>query len=483
VSNAAARLLARCEGRQPVLLIGSRTVSADELQHEVERAARSAQAAAAPGERIGVLADNGLEFVAAYLGILKVGRVVVPLPAKTEPAELRTLAGRTQMRGVFCDARSRPTVLAADQVELQPSDGAPVPAVELEAATLAAIMLTSGSTGDAKGVMVSHGNIDANTADIVGYLGLSSADRAMLVLPLSYCFGLSLLHTHLLAGGSLVLNNAFLFIERVLDEMEATACSGFAGVPANYQMLLQRSSFVRRPWLALRWLQQAGGKLPDAQIEEIRAALPAVSFFVMYGQTEATARLSYLPPERLTAKLGSIGRGLPSTSLTVERADGTAVSPGSDEIGEVIASGPGIAAGYWNDPEETARYFRAGRLFTGDMARVDADGFIFLVDRARDFIKVMGVRLSPLEIETLIGALPQVAEVAVVGVPDAESGEAIIAAVVCADGFACDGDAIRQYCNERLPNVKVPKRVVVLEALPRTSSGKVRKQALRELVA
>ena len=146
---------------------------------------------------------------------------------------------------------------------------------------------------------------------------------------------------------------------------------------------------------------------------------------MMYGQTEATARLSYLPPELLDDKLGSIGKGLPGSRLEVLKEDGTPVRPGSDEIGEIVASGENITLGYWNDAEETGRYFRDGKLYTGDMARVDADGFIFIVERARDFIKAMGNRVSPKEIEEVLSEMPEVVEAAVIGVPDEIWGEAI----------------------------------------------------------
>jgi acyl-CoA synthetase (AMP-forming)/AMP-acid ligase II len=479
--NAADWLLEQCRGARPTLYFGSRAVSADELRDQVDQAARAAQDAVGPGEHVGILAENGLEFVAAYLGVLKAGRVAVPLPASSEAEEVQGLAARTGIRAAFCDERGAGTLAGAGVLRLWPSGGGVVSRTDVVPEELAAIMLTSGSTGEAKGVMVSHGNIMANTDDILAYMCLTGDDRAMLVLPLSYCFGLSVLHTHLRVGASVVFNNAFLFSERVLDEIETRGCSGLAGVPATYQMLLRRSSFLRRTFTSLRWLQQAGGKLADAQIREILAAHPSLRFLVMYGQTEATARLSYLPPERLRDKLGSIGRGLPSTRLEVLRPDGSAVQAGSDEIGEVVASGSGIARGYWEDAEETARYFRGGRLFTGDLARVDADGFIYLVDRARDFVKVMGIRLSPLEVEAVIAELPEIAEVAVVGLPDPDTGEALVAAIVCAG--ACDESKVRDHCNQRLPNVKVPKRVVVLDALPRTANGKINRASLRELVS
>ena len=222
-----------------------------------------------------------------------------------------------------------------------------------------------------------------------------------------------------------MLNNRFMFPEKVLDEMAEKKCTGFAGVPSTYQILLRRTHFAKRSFPALRWLQQAGGKLPNPFIQEIRRAFPQVRLFVMYGQTEATARLSYLPPELLDEKLGSIGKGLPGSRLEVLKDDGTPVRPGRDEVGEIVASGDNITLGYLNDAEETARFFRNGRLFTGDMARVDRDGFIFIVERARDFIKAMGNRVSPKEIEEVLSQMPEVVEAAVIGVPDEIWGEAI----------------------------------------------------------
>jgi long-chain acyl-CoA synthetase len=210
--------------------------------------------------------------------------------------------------------------------------------------------------------------------------------------------------------------------------------------------------------------------------------LPDAKLFVMYGQTEATARLSYLPPERLDDKLGSIGRGLAHTRLEVLRPDGTPVSPGSDEVGEIVATGGNVTLGYWGDPEETARFFRNGRLHTGDMARVDADGFIFIVERARDFIKAMGYRVAPREIEEVLAEMPEIVEAAVIGVPDELWGEAIRAFVVTARQDQLTAEQVLRHCLNRLPNHKVPQHVEFLSALPKFTNGKVDKESLRSSV-
>jgi acyl-CoA synthetase (AMP-forming)/AMP-acid ligase II len=285
-----------------------------------------------------------------------------------------------------------------------------------------------------------------------------------------------------MAGGSVVLNNSFkLYPETVLQEMQQKECTGFAGVPSTYQILLRKSRFREMSFPSLRWFQQAGGKLPDPQIAELLASFPEVRYFLMYGQTEGTARLSYLPPEHLADKLGSIGRGLPSTRLEVLKPDGQAVVPGSDETGEIVASGANITLGYWNDPAETAKYFRKGRLHTGDIARVDADGFIYVVERERDMIKSGGNRVSAKEIEDVIAGLPEVVEVAVLGMPHELLGEAIQAFIVAAPEYEITPESVQKHCRNRLPAFKVPESVVFLKNMPHNSSGKILKLKLKEM--
>ena len=245
----------------------------------------------------------------------------------------------------------------------------------------------------------------------------------LVILPFHYVFGASLLHTHLAVGGSVVLCNTFTFPETAVDLIDKEACTGFAGVPSSYQLLLRASSYGNRKLPSLRKVQQAGGRLTPALIEELAAAQPGAELFVMYGQTEATARLSYLPPDLLAEKLGSIGRGIPGVTLEVLNEAGAPVVPG--EQGEIVARGANISPGYYNDPEETERKFPDGTLRTGDLATVDSEGFIFIVGRSGDFIKSWGYRVSPQQIEEVALAHPGVSEAAAVGLPDLEAGEAV----------------------------------------------------------
>jgi acyl-CoA synthetase (AMP-forming)/AMP-acid ligase II len=434
------------------------------------------------GDRVGLLADNSLFWIASYLGALKLGAVVVPFAPSVRPEQLATLAISTGCRA-FCLAPKYQRFTAAlapgTAVVASSAPGEPIAGVDVdERHDLAALMFTSGSTGAPRAVMVSHRNIIANTQGILEYLELDERERIMVVLPFHYCFGASLLHTHLRVGGTLVLNNHFAFPQLVLEQLASAACTGLAGVPSTYQLLLRSSDFRKRAFPALRKLQQAGGKLPDVFIEELRQSFPDARYYLMYGQTEATARLSYLPPSRLGDKLGSIGRGMSGVELRVLRADGSPAGVG--EVGEVVARGESVTLGYWQDPAQTAQTFRDGALWTGDLARADDEGFLFVVDRARDFLKPSGHRTAAKEIEDYLVALPEVVEAAVIGVPDDLLGEVARAFVVLRRGALLGSIDVLDHCKRVMPGYMVPREVVLLRSLPKASSGKVAKVDLKK---
>lgn len=490
--NIADRILAAGNDTAPAILTAEGVTTYRDLRGQAQRVASALLARGhKKGQRIGILAENSPFFVSAYLGIIRAGLVAVPMQADLAPAAQDRIARDSGMSELLVSHHLGSRALAwahsanvacLTQAQLENLDQATTEFPEIDAASdLAALMFTSGSTGAPKAVMVSHRNIECNTRDIIGYLGLEPRERVMVVLPFHYCFGLSLLHTHLMAGASLVLNNHFkLFPQEVIDAILETQCTGFAGVPSTYQILLRRTNFTQVALPKLRCLQQAGGKLPDACIKKLLQASPGVKFFLMYGQTEATARLSYLPPERLVDKMGSIGKGLPSTHLEVLKPDGTPVQPGSGETGEIVASGNNIALGYWNDPQETAAFFKDGKLRTGDLARVDEDGFIFFVERERDLLKPGGNRISAREIEDVLVELEEVVEAAVVGVPHELLGEAMLACVVLRPDSLLDSAALEAHCRKRLPSFKVPQEFWLLNELPHNSAGKVQKTKLRE---
>jgi acyl-CoA synthetase (AMP-forming)/AMP-acid ligase II len=477
------------DGKDPsraALLTTKSSHTYGEMRDGVMRIAAYLAAHAAPGDRIVLIGDNSFFWVAAYLGILKAGLTAVPLPVATTAEDFSRIQAACGARIVFADAMVAArqadrfaglSVVTASEWSAMPS--APWTAqATFDPASLAALMFTSGSTGEPRGVMVTHRNIQANTESIATYLALTPEDRCMVVLPFHYCFGTSLLHTHLHSGGSLVLDLRFRFPETILQRMIETECTGFAGVPSHYQILLRNSSLARKQFPRLRLVQQAGGCLAPVFIEELRAALPGVDVFVMYGQTEATSRLSYLPPDQLDRKMGSIGKGIPGVTLEVVNEAGAPVEPG--QTGQITARGENITAGYWNAPADSAEFFRDGKLYTGDMATVDEEGYIFISGRQKDFVKSGGRRVSCRQIEEQLIGFPELLEAAVIGVPDVVLGEAVKAFVVPrVRGQAGLVDQLLEYCRVNMTPHLIPKEIVVLDALPKNSAGKVLKERLR----
>jgi acyl-CoA synthetase (AMP-forming)/AMP-acid ligase II len=341
----------------------------------------------------------------------------------------------------------------------------------------ALVLYTSGSTGTPRGVVHTFRNIAANSRSIVAYLGLGPEDRAMAILPFHYTYGRSVLQTHLLAGGSVFVDRRFMFPRVVLEAIGTEGCTGFAGVATTFELLRREVDVAGVSMPRLRYVTQAGGPMRADTTRWARAAFAPARLFVMYGQTEATARLSYVPPERGEEKLGSIGVPIPGVELRVVDDGGGELPAGV--IGHLVARGDNVTPGYLAAPEDTAAILRGGWLWTGDLARRDADGFFWLAGRARDFLKVGGHRVSPVEIEEALLAHPAVAEAVVVGTEDPVQGEVAVAFVVLSRAVPPTADeALRRHCRDRLPLYKVPARIAVVDAIPRGGSGKALKPAL-----
>ena len=443
-----------------------------------------------------LVCDNSPFCIEAYFGIMAAGCVAVPLHPRTGKDDFRYVITTADIDTAFIQKKylkkfpselypSLKNIIVDEKedgfstVASLPSDSTS-PVTINEQDDVAVIVYTSGSTGIPKGVMITHQNIRVNTESIVEYLALTADDRMMVVLPFSYCFGASLLHTHMRVGGSVVLNNAFIFANKMLEEINEKGCTGFAGVPSHFQILLRRSKIKSMSFPTLSHVQQAGGKLPNPFIKELMDALPKTKVFIMYGQTEATARLSYLPPSLLDKKLGSIGKGIPGVKLEVLNKKGNSVKAG--ETGEIVAIGKNIMKGYYNDPEGTAEVLKNGKLHTGDLATVDEDGFIYVVEREKQIIKSGGYRVSPKEIEDFIVEIPDVVEAAVIGIPDDVFGEVIKAYVSLKNprhATITEQDII-DVCRKQLPSHKVPRFVEFVATLPKNTSGKVLKEELKK---
>jgi long-chain acyl-CoA synthetase len=501
-TNAADFLLDGKEGDRVALYLLDRATTYGELEEASARiAAYLLQIGGRKGDRVILVSENSFFWVASYLGILRAGLICVPLPVHDLSQELTYYLEITEAKVAFIQADFalqhascfRQFHLVTDRaVDVLPDCSSQKAFNDIlslsplaihsfdppDPGGLATLMFTSGFTGRPRAVMISHANIVANTLSIIQSLQLAAEERIMTVLPFHYCFGASLLHTHLRVGGSLVIDLRFGYPEAILHRMLEMECTGFAGVPSHFQILLRASSLRKRRFPHLRHVQQAGGHLAPNFIRELRHALPDSLIFIMYGQTEATARLSCLPPEFLDTKLGSIGKGIPGVKLRVLNESGSDVRP--HEVGEIVAEGNNVALGYWRAPEEMPATFRDGKLFTGDLATVDEDGFIYIVDRAKEFLKCGGVRISSRQLEDRLLQCEDLLEAAIVGVPDEILGEAVKAFIVPRNARGVNiQDHVREFCRHHFQPCFMPREVVVLQALPKNDAGKILKHKLK----
>jgi long-chain acyl-CoA synthetase len=463
-----------------VLISSREKISYRELSQDVYSLSLWFQKNFEPGTPVLLLSPNNVFFVTVYLSIMKGGCVCVPVNPAVEPDGFRFVKEKTRAPYAFIHStvasRLMPEMTFADDVETdewlrnhQKENYLPGP--DWEDHSLAQIIFTSGSTAVPKGVMITHDNLVANTHSIQEYLHLNQDDTMLVVLPFFYCYGLSLLHTHLLVGGTLALNNNFMFLGSVLKDLQKHRCTGFAGVPSHFQVLLRKSdSFRTGHFPHLRYVTQAGGKLHKAFILEFSELFPDIKFFVMYGQTEATARLSYLPPGMLPGKAGSIGKGIPGVELKVVDESGKLVKPG--QTGEIIAAGGNIMSGYFEDEEATKAAIRDGWLYTGDLGTIDDDGFIYLSARKKEIVKVGGKRVSPKEIEEVIVSMPEIIDCTVEGVEHPVLGEALKATVVKNPQSSVSADDVRAFCSTKLASFKIPGEVIFKERMNVSSTGK-----------
>jgi long-chain acyl-CoA synthetase len=421
------------------------------------------------GDRVALLLKNSPQYVAALYGAFAAGGAAVALnaleraevlarqishsgaavvivdPAHLEYTQLRELLRDKPVKFVTISTPDEPAALATLLAEL----GTPPATADADISRndLALLIYTSGTTGRPKAVMLSHGNLDSNAGAIVQYLGLTPADRGFCVLPFHFSYGNSVLTSHLSVGAELVIEDNLAYPLRSLQRMAELRVTGFAGVPSTFTLLLTRCRMRDYDFAALRYVTQAGGAMTRVAIERLRAELPHTQIFVMYGQTEATARISYLPPAELDARAGSVGRAIADTQIGIFDPAGNALPTGL--TGEIRVRGPGIMLGYWQDPAASNEAVRDGAF-----------------------------RVSPYEVEEAIAQLDDVAEVAVAAMPDEVLGQAVKAVIVLRPGARLDALAVKAHCRQALAQYKIPKSVEFATELPRTQTGKVQRLQL-----
>ncbi|HET9440586.1 MAG TPA: class I adenylate-forming enzyme family protein [Longimicrobiales bacterium] len=440
-------------------------------------------------QRVAIIGANHPGYVVGYFAAQLLGAATIEIGRdETLDGVLATLAA-SQADVILTD---RPDILAAARIPaigFEPflercaqmrSTPADHDEADRQRPELASIVYTSGTTGAPKGVMLSHANVLFVVYAVCEYLELSAADRYALVLPMAHTYGKSNLLSCVASGAAVV------FVENPQNSaafygwMMRQRCTVLSVVPFHLNVLARMGIPDGIDLGSLRAITTSGGPLPESAVRAVEELLPGAWLYSMYGLTESSTRVTYLPPELLMSKRGSVGRALPGVSVEIRNAEGDALPPGV--VGHVYVAGPNVMQGYLGDPELTAQTLVDGWLNTGDVGYVDSDGCLFLTGREKEIIKVAGERISPAEIEEVLLRHPAVAEAAAVGVPDALLGETVWAYVKGSADIVDFGD-IAAFCAAHLSAHKVPRRFIETDQIPRTPTGKIRRHLLRSALA
>lgn len=466
------------------------------------------------GDRVVIFADNTLETVVSFWGVLKANAVVSVINPLTKADKLTYYLNDCRAKVLLSDMHlgavvneSAPKSKHLSKVILSGAfDAARVPANAMPwnraleeggalakefggkppprrciDVDLAAIIYTSGSTGDPKGVMLTHRNMLTAAASISTYLEMKEHDVVLGVLPLAFDYGLYQLIMCFRVGARLVLERSFAFPAQVLKVMAEEKVTGFPGVPTIFAILAELKSLKDFDLTSISFVTNTAAALPVKHITLLRELFPKARVYSMYGLTECK-RCTYLPPADIERKPTSVGIAIPNTELWLVDEEGNQVGP--ETIGQLVIRGATVMKGYWEKPEATAKKLKPGPvpgeqvLYTGDLCRLDAEGYLYFVGRMDDIIKSRGEKVAPKEVETALMNISGVKEAAVIGVPDDILGQAVKAFVVLEQGVTFTDKDLMKECQRRLENFMVPKAIEFLAEFPKTTSGKIKKTGL-----
>ena len=452
-------------------------------------------AGAARGDRVALYLEEYDAFFVAMLGVWLAGGVVVPLNTSLPPADIAWLVGKARPRFLLapaegaCDAPGpKPLVVTVDGpglvARLRPAAAVAAsgesPAAELAVREdeLAMIMFTSGTTGLPKGVCQTLRGVSGNPGHVALRLGLRHDDRIFINTPPYFTSGICHFLTLLANGGGVAGQLGFYFGAGLLDEMEALGCTGFGGAPAHLVRVVEPLEGPREH--AFRFWVSSGDHLPLPVIDKLRAVLPGVRLFNMYGLTEVSGRLCVLSPEDLDARVGSVGRPIGDMAVVARRADGEVAPPG--DTGELFVTGSLLMRGYLDEPEITARTLTPHGLRTGDFGHTDGDGYVWIAGRKDDIIKRGGEKVSIVHVQQALQGLGRFADVAVLAAPDDILGHVPVAFVVPQEESFKAGKVLRELRGV-LPASSLPSRIIAVPEIPRTGSGKAIRAELRAILA
>ncbi len=499
--------LLRCGGTETrdrtALIVEGRTYAFKELLDASQQFAGALRGRGiARGDRVAIQLENSWDCVTAIFGTLIAGAVFVLVNPQTRASKLEFILKDCDARALITESALEqayvaalrglerpPAVLCAGQCNgpaesleaalaaAQPLAG-PIPVIPLD---LAAIIYTSGSTGTPKGVMQTHQAMVFTIGSLIEYLRLTQDERILCVLPLSFDYGLYQLLMAVTLGACLVLERSFTFLGQVLGRMRDEQVTVFPGVPTIFATLLSAHQRAALCFPSVTRLTNTAAALPDEFTGRLRRIFPNALIYRMYGLTECK-RVSYLDPELIDAKPGSVGKAIPGTEVYLLSAEGKPVPPG--QTGVLYVRGSHVMAGYWNRPDLTDEMLKPGLLpgervlCTHDLFRMDDEGYLYFIGRTDDIIKTRGEKVSPLEVENALYRIAGVREAAVVGVPDELLGEAILAYVVTDSEVGLTAQSLRTDSAAFLEPYMVPTQVILCDSLPRSPNGKVNKRLL-----
>jgi fatty-acyl-CoA synthase len=450
-------------------------------------AQRLAAVGVSRGDRVGCLMPNRTEYLATLWATTRLGAIFVPYNVRLVARELALVIGDSDPTVVVIDStfatvaaevdERRPTAwLDIDEALARPSD------LELDVPWLsgddpAAIVYTSGTTGRSKGAVLTHGNfLHQSLNNSLGF-GIGGDDRHLHMLALCYVGGLLSQTLGVFSTGATLVLEPDFDPERALRRIEEHRITWIGATPNIVQALIEHPTAADRDLSSLTRVQVGGAPVPVPLAE--KAQRLGIAMIQTYGCTEATGGSNFiLPPEDVIRKAGSCGKAAPYDQVKIVDAEGAVCA--LDQPGEMLLRGPLVMKEYWLNPAATAETLVEGWLHTGDVARQDAEGYVTIVGRKKELIISGGLNVYPVEVESVLETFPEVAEVAVVGLPDEKWGEQVSAFVVFRDGMSFSSEQLVERCRTELAGYRIPRRLVAVDDLPRTTSGKIRRAELVE---
>lgn len=486
-------------GEQPAVVAEGHRLSYQQLvQSAGALAVGLADLGVERGDRVALLLPNCPQFVISYLAITALGAVVVPLHCQLSGEEAAYILNNAQVRALISWAEFEPLVAALaqqvdslttllisghsvieDVVNLEELISASADRLALSDAAqrddAAVLIYTSGTTGRPKGALLSHRNLLANAHSCRELIGVTDEDRFLTVLPLFHSFGATVCMILPLISGACIVRQAAFVPLQVLQGIEEHGITFFAGVPSMFAVLARCQTAREYDLSSVRLCVSGGAALPVQVLSAFRDRY-GVPLVEGYGPTEASPVVTVDPPDGVQ-KPGSAGLPIPGVHVRIVNEAGQDLPTG--QIGEIIVAGENVMQGYWQNPAATAEAIREGWLYTGDLGKLDADGYLYIVDRKKDMIIVGGTNVYPQEVEMVISQIPGVGEIAVLGIPDVLRGERVRAVVVPVEGAELTGEQVIAHCRQHLAPFKVPHLVEFRDSLPKTHLGKVLKRKLR----